>query len=353
MDPYRPGRQPLCLLAVLTFFATLTALPTAARAVDLDGLSHDVTELKESLASRVKINGYYSFEYFNDTMSGSPNTFRQHNFNLFIGRDWDQWRVLSELEFEDGPSFEGEAGTVDGEGGIKMEYAWFEYHHADALKVRGGKFLLPQYWNVNHYPPVVLSTTRPLMVRKIYPMDLIGLMLHGKTFWGQMGVEYEIYTGNGNEPAAGTDENENKAVGGHLGFDLGDFFDSVSLLHLGSSFYLHDPDDMAGHDVAGADLQFKTRRLELLAEYARDSKADKEGFYLQPAVQLFDQWHVFYRYGYLDDTDPGTARFRHTAGLNWRPRPDVSLKLEGIADDFDDPTLENNETVATSIALFF
>lgn len=357
MDAHPPGHRSSRLFAALLVLATLITLPTGAQATDLDSLSHDVSDLKDLLESRVKINGYYSFEYFNDTRSNSPNTFSQHNFNLFIGRDWDQWRVLSEVEFEDGPTFEGAAppdpATTEGTGAIKMEYAWFEYHHSDALKVRGGKFLLPQYWNVNHYPPVVLSTSRPLMVRRIYPMDLIGLMLYGQTYRGNGGVTYQVYTGNGNEPAAGHDDNENKAVGGHLTLNLADFFGSINLLDLGGSFYLHDPDAPAGHDVSGADLQFKARRLELLAEYARDNGADKEGFYVQPAIRLFERWRMFYRYGYLHDADIATPKYRHTAGLNWRPRPDVSLKLEGIGDDYDDSTVENNETVAASIALFF
>jgi hypothetical protein len=233
-----------------------------------------------------------------------------------------------------------------------MEYGWFEYRAADALVVRGGKFLLPQYWNVNHYAPVVLSTMRPLVVRNVFPTDTVGMMLHGKVFPGATGASYSVYYANGQSTTA-TDDNPNKAVGGHVTVHLGEAVPWFSRLDLGASVHSERAASLGGgFDVVGADAQVNTTRYELLFEYAhRAANPDVEGFYLQPSVRLFAEVRGFYRYDYLDDgANPET---RHTVGVNWRPEPNVSLKLEGSTSDFARPGRESFEEVATSVALFF
>jgi hypothetical protein len=315
-------------------------------------LSSDLDELRHDVWTGVRINGYYAFEYHADNRGMSPTTFDQHSFNLFVGRNWEEWRVFGEIEYEHATDLEAEAGTARGKGAVKLEVGWFEYRHGDHLIIRGGKFFLPQYWNVNHYAPVVLSTTRPLMVRDVFPTDTVGLMAHGRLFGGDIGTAYTVYYANGQSDDA-TDDNENKAVGGRLVVHLAALSDHLSRLDLGVSGHTERSPAYGGAlDVAGVDLQVNTVRYELLVEYASaECNPSMEGFYVQPSARLFGEVRGFYRYDYLDDgVNPET---RHTAGLNWRPTANVSIKVEVISADFGNPGDDSFEELATSVALFF
>lgn len=320
---------------------------------EVEMLARDVDGLRQQLWTGPRINGYYAFEYFINNQGNNPATFRQHALSLFITHSWDAWRVFTELEYEDGPALEADSsGNVQGKGAVTMEVGWFEYRAGDALVIRGGKFLLPEYWNVNHYPPVVLSTNRPLMVRNVFPTDSVGVMAHGKVFPGGVGGSYDLYYANGQSSTA-TDDNENKAVGGHVTIHLGALAAPFSRLDVGGSFHSERAAGLGGaYDAVGAELQANTNRLEVLAEYAnRRADLSAEGFYVQPSARVYGQVRAFYRYDYLDDgTNPQT---RHTLGVNWRPTANVSLKIEGNTNDYAKPGQESYDELATSVALFF
>lgn len=354
-------RRRIATTAVACALVLLGALPAppparAASAEDLElqvaMLSHDLESLRQDVWTGIRINGYYAFEYHADNRAASPASFDQHSFNLFVSRNWEQWRVFGEIEYEHGAELEGDGGAVTGKGAVKLEVGWFEYRRDDRLIIRGGKFLLPQYWNVNHYAPVVLSTTRPLMVRVVFPTDTVGLMAHGRLFGNDVGTTYTVYYANGQSTTA-MDDNENKAVGGRLVAHLAALFDTLSRLDVGVSGHSERSAAFGGAmDVIGADLQVNTLRYELLVEYASaECNPDLEGFYVQPSARIVGEVRAFYRYDYLDDgTNPET---RHTAGLNWRPTANATLKLEVITADFANPGAEAYDEVATSVALFF
>ena len=88
------------------------------------------------------------------------------------------------------------------------------------------------------------------------------------------------------------------------------------------------------------------------SEYAtRQGNPDAEGFYVQPSYRVFGEVRGFYRYDYLDDAV--NAQTRHTAGVNWRPTANVSLKLEGSSNTFAHTGRESFDELAASVALFF
>ena len=322
-------------------------------ALDQEVLSESVADLTSQLEERAGLSGYYDFEYIaaNDA---SNSHFRQHHVSLFVSRTWKRWRFFSEIEFEDFGAHDGDGGTIEGNGAVSVESGWAEYLHADWLHIRGGKFLLPEYWNVNHYPSTVLSTNRPLMVREVFPQDTNGVMAYGVAYTGPLGATYNLYYGNGqSSDSSHVDDNQGKAVGGHLTLHLGHLIDGVSRLDVGASGYTeHAPTKGGQFDVWGLETQANAGRFELLAEYAsRSSDVGAEGLYVQPSVRVWRELRCFYRYGYLDPTD-GPKQERHTVGVNFRPRPDIALKLEVNTNDFSDDTKSYQE-VATSFALFF
>ena len=326
-----------------------------------DTLSAEVEILREAVADlstrldrQLVITGYYDFEYLTDNRSGSYGHFRQHHISLFFSRTWDRWRLFTELEFEDGVELSGSGGSASGNGTVKLEHGWLEYTRSENLVVRAGKLLLPQYWNVNHYPNVVLSTNRPLMVRKVFPSTTTGIMVHGFAFAGAVSSTYHAYVGNGMATdASKTDDNENKAVGGHLALHLAEVVGGLSRFDIAITHHSENSPSVGGAlDVSGAELQLANHRFELLAEYAaRLTGPDREGFYVQPSILLTDRVNGFYRYDYHDDGSD--ARTRHTVGFNHRPMPNVSLKLEVNTTSHNISGAEDCQGLAASVALFF
>jgi hypothetical protein len=328
-----------------------------ARAVSLDEVARDTEALKESVAElhggltdRAELSGYYDFEYFNGNRDGHPSHFDQHHVSLFVSHTWKEWRFFAELEWEHGAELEDDGGT----GGVLVESAWAEYLHADWLKVRGGKLLLPQYWNVNHYPNVVLSTERPLMVREIYPGDGTGLMFYGTAYAGDMGATYRLYVTNG-EDRVNDDDNNGKAVGGRVTVHLAGLAGAFRRCDLGvSGYHENAPSHGGSDDIYGFDAQINTARFELLAEFASETEDGEtnEGFYVQPSARVYREVRLFYRYGYVDAA--GIKHTRHTAGVNFRPMHNVSLKIEANDNEVDHGgTTEDWQGMATSVAIFF
>lgn len=354
----------------LTSLALITAIclwvPDAARAADRDPadgasvnhrvglLETEVEGLKRDLEARPTLNGYYDFEYLVDNDPASPSTFRQHHLTIFVGAHRGPWRLLSEVEFEDGTALEGDGTDLTGSGAVKAENAWLERVFSDALTLRTGKFLLPHYWNVNHYPNIALSTNRPLMVRQVFPTDAIGLMGYGNRFHGSLGATWHAYVGNG-ETATGTDDNEDKAIGAHLTLHLGELWAPFVRMDVGAAAHSERAGTGAAGDsvdVWGVDAEFNSHIVEVLFEYGRrTANQNREGLYVQPSVKVADTVRLFYRYDWLDTG--AVDQTRHTAGVNVQPRPDLALKLEVNTNHFKDAVRDDFEQVATSLALFF
>jgi len=348
----------LASLGLITAIGLGFACPAAADGESVDyrlGLLRDeVDVLKAEVEAEPTLNGYYDFEYLVDNEPGTPSTFRQHHLTIFVGAHRGPWRLLSEVEFEDGTEIEGDGTSVNGKGAVKAENAWLERVVSDVLTVRTGKFLLPQYWNVNHYPNIVLSTNRPLMVRDVFPIDTTGVMAFGNRYRGRLGATWNAYVGNGDTTGA-TDDNNNKAAGGRLTLHLAELWAPLVRMDVGGAVHSERAGSGATRDamdVWGVDAQFNSRIVEVLFEYARrNADQPHEGLYVQPSVKVADTVRLFYRYDWLD---MGVLnQTRHTGGVNVQPRPDLAVKVEVNTNRFEGSARDDYEQVAASLALFF
>ncbi|MFQ5600070.1 MAG: hypothetical protein ACE5G2_05910 [Candidatus Krumholzibacteriia bacterium] len=293
---------------------------------NLDGLD-------ERLDLMPTLGGYYDFEYLNDSRSSSPGTFRQHHVSMHLSKEYDDYRAFSEVEFEFGARFEGTGGEDldEARGEVKLEQAWGEYLHSDLLTLRGGFILTPGHWNVNHYPNVVLSTKRPPMVRKIFPESFVGVMGYGTRYWGDFGLTYRAYVGNGESDFfTKQDDNDGKAFGGRVSFHA-PTKGSFETFDVGISGYAEEPSNTESTRTWGLDTQIRTGNYELLVEFAtRNAEQDRTGLYVQPSYRITDRLAVFSRYDRIDVQQDGLLQ-AYTLGINFRPIPPVSSKLEYLA----------------------
>ncbi len=321
---------------------------------DVSAISTEVAIIKNVIKAMPKLSGYYSFEYADDDKAGSPGEFKQHNLSLFIDKRIDKYRFFTELEFEYAPTHEGTGGEAEGAGEINVERAWMQYNHADWLKLRGGKILLPQYWTVNHYPSITVSTSTPLMVKNVFPFDIVGVGADGTHYFdNDWGASYAAFVGNGDAPNPGKDDvTDDKSFGGKLTAHV-PFFDRFDV---GGSFYIGEDRNRGKKYIWGTETQFNIGNFELLTELAYGSGPVSLGYYAQPSYEFIPKWTAFYRVGERDDDtsiEGPNDSVRHTWGLRYQPIPPVSLKAEIYHDTPDDKERERFNGFLSSVVIFF
>ncbi len=309
---------------------------------------------KNAVDQLVKINGYYDFEWYNDDKESSPSEFKQHHLSLFFDKRIEAWHFFSELEFEYAFDYAGTGGTVTGGGEAKVETTWLEYNHNDLLTIRAGKLLMPQYWTANHYPSLTVSTSRPLLVKRVIPFDTTGVSVYGTHYFeNEWGTSYDIFVGNGEAAdRANNDANEDKVFGGKWTAHV-PWFDRFDLA---ASTYIGANADDKSEWMWGAETQINIKDFELLAEVVHNNNGGEFGYYVQPGYRFLPKWTTFYRLDSRDDNnkvdDPDDAT-RHIAGLRYQPLPAISLKAELFRDIPDDETLERYNGILSSVVIFF
>lgn len=323
-----------------------------------------VSSLRDTLLGRVNLTGYYNFRYFADD-SSAVSAFQQHNLGVLMGKQLRRFNFFLELELQNVPHHrelppaeseeeEGEeherekkenghvesvAGEdISGEGQVAVENAWMEYNHNRFFNVRVGKQLSPQYWWQNHYPNLTFSTDLPISLRELFPPELVGVMVHGTAAkpvgTSEFGVGYRFYVANNQiEGAERTDRRDAKSWGGRVQFRLPTAgrlrrLDVAADVYKGHTAVADE--DLADDRVFGFDGQLEIDRFLLHGEYGRGRSlgSTRFGYYLQPAVRLHEDWLTFYRVERLESPRLRRAEIRHLAGINFRPLPQIALKLE-------------------------
>lgn len=102
-------------------------------------------------------------------------------------------------------------------GGLYIERAWSEYQFSDLIKVQWGLFLNPfGIWNLDHGSPTLISLMLPTFVAaQMIPTRLLGVHVHGSTFFGSSELGYALHVTNGRTPLD-FDLSEDKGLGGRL-----------------------------------------------------------------------------------------------------------------------------------------
>jgi hypothetical protein len=323
---------------------------------DISILQDQLEEVNQDNFNRMSISGYTDLEYHQSSSPSEDRGFRLHHMSLFFEkRITDTWKFFSEIEYEDGPIFEGEDGTMDkADGKIFLEAVNFTYFSHPMLNFRGGRFFTPAgIWSVDHYPPFVATQIRPEHIRAIFPQVVDGVTAFGTLPLRGMFINYDAYIGNGEDANGNGDNDSKKATGGKLSLLLPVF----KYFELGGSVYQDTLNTGADKQAIGAHLKLKFYKFTLQNEYAAasfDEPGDtwkRTGYYSQ---LQFDTRHWTFggRYDYYDADDrDDNDRTATSAFVNYHVNDSIVLKLEHHIVEFNDQTVDENydHTIASVV----
>ena len=332
--------------------------PDAARLQDMQediaAQEESVNSLRDTVNSKVNLNGYYNFRFSVDE-SDEPMAFQQHHLGVLMAKQIGRFNFLMELELQNVPHHpeipgeepeeeehaetdEGHESDLSGEGQVAVENAWMEYNHNRLLSVRVGKQLSPQYWWQNHYPNLTLSTTQPIYLRELFPAELVGVTVQGSVARpagsSELGIGYKLYVATNNfEGNSRTDRTDAKSWGarGEVRFPVRG---SLRRLDVAADMYRGrvglTNEELTEDHVFGFETQLEISQFLFQTEWARGKSQSqtRTGYYLQPALRIDEDWIAFYRLEQLESPRIQRAERRHIAGLNFRPYPQIAFKGE-------------------------
>lgn len=322
----------------------------------------------ETAANAMKVSGYADFEYsvFTD-QPGKYNGFRLHHFSTFFTKQLaEDWRFFSEIEWEDGPKFEGPetAGVLKAaEGKIFVEAVNIDYLYNPKANVRVGRFFTPAgIWSIDHYPPFVPTQQRPEHIRKIFPQLIDGAMVYGTLPVGKAFINYDAYMGNGEGNTGHNDENGEKA----LGLKVSAILPALKYLEIGGTIYRDEQDTKNGDaDKTAIGVHAKAKVGSWTAQFEMASAElkpvgggiadEREGYYLQIMYDWKD-WTFGGRYDtYNSDAGDSTTLTddsTNTAFVNYHVTPNIVLKLEHNVKDDESNLQYDPATTTATIAIF-
>jgi hypothetical protein len=321
---------------------------------DIKAQEDSVNSLRETVNSKVNLNGYYNFRFSADG-SGEPIAFQQHHLGVLMSKQLGKFNFLMELELQNvphhpeirvageeeeahGEAEESSEGDISGEGQVAVENAWMEYNHNRLFSVRVGKQLSPQYWWQNHYPNLTLSTAMPIYLRELFPAELVGVTVQGSAARtagaSEFGIGYKAYVANNNfEGNSRTDRRDGKSWGarGEVRFPTAGAlrrFDAAADIYRGNVGLANN--QLAEDNVVGFETQLEVAQFLFQSEWARGKSLGqtRTGYYLQPALRIDEDWIAFYRLEQLESPRILRAERRHLAGVNFRPYPQIAFKGE-------------------------
>ncbi|MBI3582083.1 MAG: porin [Nitrospinae bacterium] len=374
----------------LTIFlgaALLAAFQRPSAAASLDQLSKDVETLKkenEDLKERVKtievkdeedsysekkrvnISGYADVEYDYSSVSSNPDHFRVRHLSLFFSQDVQkQWKLFSELEFEDAPLY----NSTTTQGQILLEQMYIQYKPSAEFEVSAGRVLTPAgLWLIYHYPPYVETQQRPLHIRKIFPQYSDGLEVRRSFALGQSMLDVQAYVTNGTGNPGVNDADSTKGIGVRLNLsaDL-----QKGKLEVGASYLSPDDTTHIYQNSYGLHLKATSGPLRLQSEYAARQSMNPNfanaywdtGFYVQGAFDIkkwtlvarWDQYNgdgIYNGDGTLNLTNPVISDHRvYTAAVNYHLFHNVLTRFELHRHEFANPSQPNYYLGIASVIL--
>ena len=325
----------------------------------------------------LSIGGYgeYNYRKFVSDQQGAKDQFDLLRFILYTGYKFND-RILMNAEIEFEHALVGESTESADSGAVEVEFAYLDFLGWNFLNARAGLLLVPVgFLNEMHEPPFFHGVFRPETERLVIPTTWRegGLGIFGTL---APGLEYRAYVLNGlnakGYESSGIRESRqlgNRAfaedIAGTARVDYTPFGGAL----IGASFFAGNagqnqdfdgdkPDAFtmlweAHAQVRYRGLEFRTlgaftqiNDADVLSRAAEDTIAeDVFGFYAEAAYDVLplvlpDTTHYlapFFRYEIFDTQDnvpkgftrvPGNDVQLYTVGLDYKPHPQVVLKME-------------------------
>lgn len=369
MSPMRLKGRFIFLIKALSVLFILTALPAYSQEDRLDKLEKEVEGLKKEnealkdrldsveadeeetrhgfgiLSKLVEVSGYADAEFSFTDEESDNNKFRIRHLSLFFTKDIQkEWKLFTEVEFEDAPRIESNASTdavSRSQGSLFVEQMYIEYHPKVAWDLRFGRFLTPAgIWSIYHYPPYVPTQTGPLFYKVIFPEVSDGIQLRNSFIVKDSALDTHLYLANGGGNPGRLDRNQNKALGLRVNFGL------LSGLSTGASYYREKDNSDVARNGYGLHLLLNYADLRFQTEYAlRHNKPEGAGSYYDKglyALLAYDigRWTLAGRFDWYDSNsaDPKNDEFRYTGAVNYHFAHNVTGKAEYNRYLFDDPS---------------
>src|SRR6185503_7234261 len=195
---------------------------------------------------------------------GGPARLEFEELALFVS--WDPLQRLhffAELEGEDLVSVDdhGHGGTIEAHFAVERLYG--DLALRDWLNLRVGKFLTPiGRWNVIHAPPLVWTTSRPLVTVRPFDPHTTGAMAFGSLYPENTTVTYQLF-GQFTEQLGPehTPQRADHSVGGRLEWSGGPGWS------VGGTYVAFERGPDWRH-LTGADVLLTRGPFELMGEFA-------------------------------------------------------------------------------------
>lgn len=300
------------------------------------------------LRSEVNWSGYFDFEY-----QSKAQNFQQHHLSTFLQYNSKLVTVFSEVEYEYAPSYESSNNgqSTQSSGAFLIETVWADINLREWFKIRLGRHLVPAWWQTFHYPNIVLTVTRPQIIKNIFPEVDTGPMIHGSYAISTVKLNYKSWLGNGGGEVNNSKDNSDKRKSFGLRGEVEHlpFFDYS---HIGF-MYMDQPTVGTSErsDIWGVDTILEYKGVGINGAYHWTHNLS--GYYIVPSYRYdFDDTHSLTGYYTYDFKTTGAKNFETKTisryfGLRYSYQEQLSVKVEHLRDQ------NGRNDYLTQVAYFF
>ncbi len=234
-----------------------------------------------------------------------------------------------EKTFQNGSANEQYKGT------LRVERAYLNYSFSDAISVRVGKFVTPAgIWNQTPLPVFKDTFSKPRLAMEMFPRFSTGAMLYGATPIFDVSLEYSFFTQIGSDLDSVYNNIESThGVGGSLTATSDGWFGGVAFGRY-KNIKMHD-----NTQYIGVYQSYSVNRLKLTAEAFissdeydaighKERNYKKSSYYLQGVYKILPKLSGAWRNEYFKNEFNNDNGSINTVGLNYKPHPALSFKLE-------------------------
>lgn len=329
----------------------------------LDSVEGDQEEFRhnDELFSRLmEVSGYADVEYALTDQESVNNRFRIKHLSLFFTKDLQkEWKLFSELEFEDAPLVVSNNNTdtvTKSQGLVFLEQMYVQYHPSYDWDLRAGRFLTPAgIWSIYHYPPYVPTQRAPLMFKVIFPEVSDGVVLRKSFPIADNMLDAHFYLANGAGNPGGVDRNDSVSYGTRVNYAL----DTLGQFQFGASLYRDKDNQGAMRQSYGLHMQYSKGPFKFQTEWAQrhnhpyvTQTYDDTGAYGQITYDI-GKWTFAGRADWYDSnsTDPKNDQYRYTGAVNYHFAHNVVGKAEYNYNTFKDPAVKDYSELIFAVAI--